>query len=397
MFSKVEISNNLKDNVKVIADSIVKNIKNETLIEVSNNRAILLSEEDCLRAISKMSVDNSKRILWEMISREAYKCEQASPFSSFLFLCELAEKEIEKKVSKKMTAEALSEICRDLLGENLGKAFFDAISISGPNAIIQVEETSGQTFIKMNDCIEIAASIPGEFGEKIELRDVNFFTFDGVIEKVADINRLLEDLSQKDEAGILLARGFGYEVVSTLLYNWRTKKLKVIPASISGDLLDNFLFIDIPNVLGGNRIGLDDIWKERAGCIDQIEIEKGKIIINDAKLSRSSNAISKKIIDDSPQDPSSKEWASMRARRISSRKIVISLGREFGGLKGLVKDRIQLLVRFILFSRKHGISIVNLMGKDIIIPSHSLCEAKKSANSFVEIINNTKVTVSYDK
>jgi hypothetical protein len=397
MFTKVEISDHLNERLAKVVEPIVENIEKKSLIEISGNRAVILCEKDILRTLTKMNSKNDDRLIWEMVAREVYKCEQTAPLSAYLFLCELLGRSMSISQSRKMNSNDLQEVCKSFLGDALGNAFFNALNLSGPNATMMVEEIDGQSLVKTSDCVEVAASIPGEFGENFELRNVNFFTFDGIVEKVSDINRLLEDLVEKDEPAIILARGFGYEVVSTLLHNWRNKKLKVIPVSIAGDPMDQFLFMDIPDILGGNRIGIDDIWKERAKPVDHIEVEKGKIILNDPKISKASNRVSKKIIDDSPPNPASKEWAMSRARKISSRKITIFLGKEFGDLRGLVKDRIQSLVRFVLFARKFGVSIVNMSGNDIILPSLSITEAKKSSSSFAEIINNTKVIVSHDK
>jgi hypothetical protein len=397
-FAKVEIfKESLQENSANIAKSILEKIETSSLIEISGNRAILLNENDSLRVLSKMTPLENERILWGMIARETYKVEQSFPFSSFVFLSEIANNSILEVSSSKLRSKDLKEIGISLLGKSLGLSIVESLIAAGPNAIVDVEEIDGQTFIKVDDCLEIRASVPGEFGEKIELRSVNFFTFDGIIEKVSEINRLLEDLSSKDEPSIILARGFGYEVVSTLLHNWRLKKLKVIPATILGDPLDNFLFIDLPEIIKGNRIFVDDIWNERAEMIDLIEIENNKITIFDPRKSIQANLVSKKIIEESSSNPEMREWAQMRARKMSSRKITIYLGREYGGLRGIVKDRIQSLIRFVLFSRKDGISLVKIQNKNIILPSQSLIEAKKAAKSFVNTMKTTKAIIQNDK
>lgn len=397
-FAKVEFfGSSLEDKVKNIAKSILEKIESDSLLEIASDRAIVLKENDILRVLSKMNVDENQRILWEMTAREAYKAEQSAAFSSYLFLNEISGVTSQEVFSRKMNSLDLQEISEKLLGKSLGGSLVDSLKAAGPNAILEVEEIDGQTFIRTEDCVEVSTSIPGEFGEKLELRDVNFFTFDGIIERVSEINRLLEEVSQRDETAIILARGFGYEVISTLLHNWRLKKLKIIPASVSGNPMDNFLFIDLPEIVGGNRIMIDDIWKERPELIEMIEIEKGKIIIRDSKISKNANLYSKKIIEESSSNPSAREWAAIRARKISSRKITVYLGKEYGELKGIVKDRLQSLIRFILFSRKDGISLVKTRKNDIIIPSKSFAEAKRSAASFMDVMKNTKVIIKNDK
>ena len=360
--TKVEKSkSSIFSEVANIARRIVISLENGWSAQVCGNRVYKLHKFESLRAIAGYdAVSPIERVAKSALLMAMYRAEQISPGSSYLLCKRVVDDSIldiegASRIDRKILYSSFSEIL-----EESTTPFIDSLEKAGPDAVVSVRNSSTkESIIKVSDSIEISCDGVSEFGEKIELHSCRFLTVDGIIESVSEINRILTNCSESGEPLIIYARGWGYEVVSTLLHNWRLGRLKVIPVSCKQDPTSEYYFSDLPVCINGNvsfqgaSCSLNDLQ-----ILSTVVLENGRISIRDKNASERSRNHTTEIMKDSGKLEVGK-WASERARLLSSRKIEFFIGEDAGTDSGIFSDRFNFAVRFYLETRKSGAVLVD--------------------------------------
>lgn len=343
--------------VAKIARNVVVSLESGNAAQACGNRIYKLHKFESLRFIAGYEPANSiERVAKSALLISMYRAEQISPGSSFLLckmICGDSDIAIEGayRIDRKILYSSISEILEDS-----ASPFLNSLDSAGPDAVVSVKNSvTKDSIIKVSDSIEISCSGISEFGEKIELQSCRFLTVNGIIESVSEINKLLTECSESGEPLVIYARGWGYEVISTLLYNWRAGRLKVIPVSCSADPTSEYYFSDLPVCINGNvSIQGASSSSSELQVLSTVVLESGRISIKDKKASERARQHVSEIMKDSGKADIGK-WASERARILSSRKIEFFIGEDAGTDSGIFSDRFNFAVRFYLEARKSGV------------------------------------------
>jgi hypothetical protein len=136
-------------------------------------------------------------------------------------------------------------------------------STTGLNVI---ERINGHTFTVASDATFL------KFG-KWYASGVKCLIIDGLIERVAEIDSLLQQCNKTKRAMIIFARGFSNDVLATLRVNYARKTLNVIPVTVEFDLETANVLLDIATV-----VGCDVISSLKGELISTISFDKLPIV-----------------------------------------------------------------------------------------------------------------------
>lgn len=114
---------------------------------------------------------------------------------------------------------------------------------------------------------------------------VNVIVIDGIIENVSEINNLLEMSSKNVDPTVIVARGFGDDVLQTLYVNMQRKTLNVLPVKLTSDERGINDYVDISVVsktdpvsyLKGDLISKIDY--SEVSSVEKLEVRPGKLTI----------------------------------------------------------------------------------------------------------------------
>ena len=200
-----------------LASEVVRKIEKGELRKPIGSRVLEVSELDTLRVLSEIDTsDLTSRIARSMLLRSAYLCEKTSAYGAFA-LCKRLAGDFEIEESHFLTPEILLTTATRHLGASSAEGVLDSIGAAGPHSTMIVKESSGKSHIRVVDSLEIPVIPTAEFGDNFTFRNVKFLCYDGVIESVSEINVILEKCIASGSPLVIYARGYGYEVVSTLL------------------------------------------------------------------------------------------------------------------------------------------------------------------------------------
>lgn len=381
----------LYSEISNLAKKIIDSLDSGRAAQACGNRVYQLQKSESLRFLAGYEPQSSvERVAKSILLTSMYRAEQSSPMASYL-LCKEISGGFEAKSASKIDRKSLQSALQNVL-EDSTTPFIESLQHAGPDATVSVRKSSSKdSVIKVSDSIEIPVEGGAEFGEKIELNSCKLLTVDGIVESVGEINRLLMECVDSGEPLVIYARGWGYEVVSTLLHNWRLGKLKVIPLSCNMDPSSEYYFSDLPtcincdNSLQGVNTSLKDLKS-----LSSVTLERGRLSIKDKSASDRARKHVSEIMKDSNSLKVGK-WASERARLLSSRKIEFFIGDDAGTDSGIFSDRFNFAIRFYLESRKFGTITVD----GAYIPITAI-EISKSAAKSLELECSSKTVLVVD-
>ncbi len=203
---------------------------------------------------------------------------------------------------------------------------------------------------------------------------------------MSQIDKIINEHIEKEAPVILFARGFGYEVVSTLLHNWNIRKTKIVPITSTVDLFSEFVMKDLSTCLNNedNKLKLDENF-----LLKNIRVEDSRLLIQDEKISKNSKELISKIIKESSGFGVLKEVVGERIKFLSSRRIEIGIGKEFGNASHIIFDRIDYVNRILIRSRKLGCVEVILHKKSQVLPIESIEISNSLYNSLKNNLSHT--------
>ena len=158
-----------------------------------------------------------------------------------LDVCEISKK------SRYATSEMVEELIGGLLDDLTGDAFLDIVDHIGTSGKINILMGS-----KSKCALEVFSSHIFHFGvdpafctQSIKRDHGLIFLVDGAIEKVSEIDNILQHCHANKSTLFLVARKFGNEVISTLNMNFQQQMLDVIPIKVNDDISHINVFSDI--------------------------------------------------------------------------------------------------------------------------------------------------------
>ena len=371
---------NISKRVVGIARDVVQSISKRNSHVLFKNRIIFLGPHDIFRFL--IEIKTKHVVERDILLRNLYHAEQSSPGSSLILLNMLSEekKQIESisKLSKKDLEGLISSCNIDILSAPL----CNAINLCGPSSTIIVKKVDRKSYVMCSNSLEFPITQIKEFGETIELNGFYIVLYDGIVERVSQIERLINKQIETKVPVLLLSRGFGYEVVSTLLENFRHGRLNIIPVTTDVDWTSEFVIKDISSC---SKISETNLEINESRLFENVKIQNSKLFFNDIGMSKEADSLSKKIAKEFSSLNLDKQILEKRLKSLSSVKIEVAVGNEFGDSADVVLDRINFINRMMVSSRNEPIVKVKIRGVDLYCAATSFQLAKK----IIKSINDT--------
>jgi hypothetical protein len=381
------------DRVLALAERVRKDVSSGSSVEVTSSRVVILNQLDVLRSVMNLKTrDKDENAAKGILLRACYQAEQKSTFGAACLIESLCE-DIRPTKCRSLQRQDF-ESCLGLLGSSgLSDLLKETIVQAGSLSTINVKETEKMTYSHVTDSIDIPVTPIGEFGDDITLSDCRFLAYDGVIERVSEINSIIERCSSEKSSLVIYARGYGYEVVATLLHNWRVGKLRVIPVSARADDIQNFWFMDLPALFTQTPAenGLRNY--ENLLALDRVTLSSGNLTISDRSASSKAITLRERISKDSAEMGVEKNWVEERTRRLSSRKVEIVIGSDYASSKGVTKDRIGTVIRYLSSARVKGVVERDILGKAVWVPVAADMVGRDSAHSLRRELQTSTLVV----
>jgi hypothetical protein len=351
-----------------------------------DNRIIFLGPQDLFRILVELKTKESESVAKDILLRNLYKSEQTCPGSAVILLAKIVEAKMKIKKSGVLDRDFVNKIVEDSRIEILQDSILKAIELGGSNCSMSIIKNTRKSYVSCDDCFSFPIIQIKEFGEKLNFSNSYLIVYDGVIERASQIDKIINQHIEKETSVILLARGFGYEVVSTLLHNWRSQKTKIVPITSTVDLSSEFVIKDLATCLGNEN---SELLLDERFLIKNIKIEDSKLLIQDERLAKSSKELISKILKESVEFSGLKETIGERIKFLSSRRIEVGIGKEFGNTVDVIFDRIDYINRNLIRSRKIGCAEVMVENKSITVPIESINIANNLFNSLKNNLSNT--------
>jgi len=361
-----------------------------------NDIAISSSWIDGLRLLVER-FENDNKVTRDLLIEGFSSVEKMYPGSGYFYLLaffqgliydydNLESLRILSKYSKRANISELKSAI-NLKNDEFLESFVDFIvDEAGFNCSFSLKDTPDfySKFI-VSSSYDFSIAVPPEFlqatkNSNFSMFDVKAIVYDGVIETVGEIHHALEYLSNNQQDLVLVARGFGDDVLNTLAVNYNRGSLKVIPAKLlfsleSINTLKDFSVAGnaeyIDSTSGKSMSGVD--FKE-LDSIHHIEIDGHKCNMRNPKtLKRVSSLIrqiNKKIEQTEVEDK--KEILQKRVNSLNGRKTTIYLGSHLRSSKGITKDRILSTIGILNTISRHGILNLKDIGDEELINLRSI-------------------------
>ena len=264
----------------------------------------------------------------------------------------------------------------------------EAVTLAGSSGQVYVEKThSNQTCVELTTGYHFKFSMVPEFIvstgiDRFKRKNTRCIVIDGMIERVSEIDHILQFGHTSMEPIVLFCRGFSEEVVATLSTNFSRKMLDVVPVLVGFDALGANMLNDIAVVTQADMISslkgdmISNITVEDSPCIDEIIVDrKGTIIINDSSMHdvriHSYNLIKDRYQIDIALVGGEEKIKILNSRLadLNSRCAHIRFGKDVGSYSGIYVDRISTGIKLFRDVCTTGIIMVD----DVI----STCEQNK--------------------
>jgi hypothetical protein len=157
-----------------------------------------------------------------------------------------------------LTEKILDEFILASVQDNkLKVAISECLKLSGLEGIIQIENSHNENYsVEVKNGyrfpVKIFKPFLGPLGTWNQV-EVKFFLVDGILEKVSEIDKILNKSYQTKIPLVIVAQGFSEEILSTIKINNDTKKFNIFPVVVGNDLESLNLLNDI-SVVTGSRV-----------------------------------------------------------------------------------------------------------------------------------------------
>ena len=360
--------------------------------EVFNNRILGGSDSDALRILSSYApVNDNERVTRSLMLISAYRAEQSSPVSAALFLRLLAGKTLSNSSPRKLVSSDIEKLISAVNDKTVEEMLAVAIRMLGPTGNLTVT-LGGLSHISVDESSSFPVIVSPSFASAGRLTSRVFIVFDGVIESVGQVHRLLDDCAKNGVSAILLARAFSSEVASTIHTNNSRGIFDIIPVTPGVSIDDEYTVHDIAGVTGAVLspiLSLENSSKE-----SDVIIEKGMLKVNirndfwrNEHLKRLRHELSLF------KDEHIKGLISRRIARISGRRITVCIGEEFGDLSQVCKERFDYGMRCFMSARLKGVTVAN----EKTLPGDSIHVAKMTHDAYLKLAQNTGGVLALDK
>jgi len=374
-----------------IAQGTIETI-GSSIVEVFKDRALGGSPADSLRVLSSWkSKSDIERIARSLVLLSAYRAEQASPASSYLFLRLLSGEKLVASGTRTMLESDLPALIDDVQDETVRSLLLDSIGQAGATGNVSVS-VGGITHISVDESSSYPVIVSPSFHTSRSLTSRQIVVFDGVIESVGQVNTFLEKCSLDNSRVLLVARAFSSEVASTIFANNQRGVFDIVPLTPGTSVEDEFTISDLSTVIGQETVNLIS-HEDDSNCHDVV-VENGKLKVH-LRDTAGRDELLRKLRGEISQfsDPDILRMLQNRISRISSRRVSVCIGEEFGDTREIVKERFDHGMRCFLVSRRKGITMIGCRA----YPGDSYKIALSTYEAFRQLVRNTGGALVIDK
>tara|TARA_B100001123_G_scaffold437566_2_gene570080 strand:- start:22223 stop:23599 length:1377 start_codon:yes stop_codon:yes gene_type:complete len=436
-----------KKKIAVFLSEMLENISKGNIHQSYESRFIPLSLSESLRLVTNHSFsEQEENLILQILRNAAVRCERKHATAGILFLflvssslLELCRRpqdinnivsEIEgllKKIHASILPANKDDLCHyyDMLfrDNEISHILESAISLAGANGNIFIDKkNSKESSIELVCGYSYYLPPPQEFRlmtklKSITLHDVKPIIIDGIIEKVSEVNLLLEKFHEEKQAGIIFARGYGEEVLATLATNWMRKTLEVIPVSVPYDLEGANLLKDIAVICGTDVVSslkgelISSITFEDILDIPKVTLDNGHVVIENDNTSRSVSLHVRNIKEDieACESIEKREFLSRRLNGLVSRCVHIKLRDSLMEKKGIDLDRLETGIKLTRDLSRFGLVDIKKIPLDVrwlylsliklekygfdSLSFIAMCEALKSCISITRTLGNCSTMI----
>lgn len=368
-------------------EEIINGIANKKLAQSYEKRYETYVPADIRRVIRECKFSNQKQDVFKALTLiTSFQLESQKNGSSFIFfnalieLFKLHNVFFENNDVYKTTASIFQYSRRANQKDYYSYLEWyiqDQLIINVLKNILSLTGNNGDVFIDKHptneNCIELITGYtfklhpPEIFLENVVLQkwknhDVKIVIIDGMIERVSEIEGLLNDLSEIKQPALIFARSFSNEVISTLAFNKMRDTLDVIPIEVPYDfenansLKDIAVIagIDVRSSLKGELIST--MKMKDLGTLKKVSIFQGKIKIEDEKNNKNVLAhaallkeelgclksYGKAAMENETENLEKRRIISLRIKNLSSYHANVSLSKSLGESYGIMMDRLEI-------------------------------------------------------
>ena len=364
-------------SAKTEISEILRSTRDRTAVFTYNGQIVTAEPVDFPRLLAewgtKTKVQHSVRniITSAMFSAEE-KCAGSALISAGLWA---SDARIECTSSKKRCDYQQMKECLGYLG-NSGLSFATSIALiesGGLGCRIDYEENQKpETKIISHSGRVIFGEIDHLFGDRIgrqfDLNNCAVIAVLGTVESVSSLHFILD--SSIESPVLVLAENFLPDVANTLAETWKQNRGKCIPFVVRNWSVENFLDLE--------KQGILCISNERGDTFSKLKLE------SKSDLRISTNATTCTISGGKEQTVS---------------KLTVEISQSLGGMTGLVKDRVKMLVGFARQCARGGVtrwenlsgvshSFLDLYSKGLVISSQSVVAGVKTSESLGKVLQD---------
>tara|TARA_Y100000034_G_scaffold118622_1_gene159477 strand:- start:1038 stop:2213 length:1176 start_codon:yes stop_codon:yes gene_type:complete len=348
---------------------LIERLENEKQVFSYGGRLIKATQSDLTRIISEWPQNDSFDLsIRNIILNGIITSEGTSPGSGISYVRHLIN-DLEFNILESFFRSEVSDV-KKIVRENIGNGICfqmikNIIDSGSLHATFEFVETIDEKFSMV---IEPSFFITGRLHElfsprrkKIESSSVLFI--DGILEKLSEIDRILQGFAQSKRNLVIFARGFSPNVANTLNTNFLNKNLRVFPFVLVEKedfflgISNNFTKIDKDSILMLNKI-------------DSHELESFYDLVIESNGVRILNI---KSID---------------------RHIKINVPKHFKNAMGVIEDRIRQGIYTAQETAKYGYVITESNKK---LSRRGYEVGKKCARSSIELIEKIGCIILQEK
>lgn len=261
--------------------------------------------------------------------------------------------------------------------------------------ILEYSDSDGHIFLKREVVPKIILekidgyvfSLSSPIKMNFDERDVKCFVIDGFVESVGEIHHILESLSKNATPGVIFARNFANDVITTLQYNKRIGRMNVLPVLVTLDVEDLNTLVDIATISECDVVSSDKgnliraITTDNVPTLERVVYKNGNLVISNSKtMSKVSFHLENLRKKSENVEEFRKNLYEKRMSSLSSNclKISIPVGKQFD----VMESAIDLFLRIVRSCILYGIT-EEADGK--IIPTASYIASYVFSKKFFDV------------
>jgi hypothetical protein len=232
--------------------------------------------------------------------------------------------------------------------------------------ILENTEADGNIFLKREHVAKIVLekmdgyifNLDSPVKMNFDERNVKCFLIDGFIESVGEIHHILEDLSKSNQPGVLFARNFANDVISTIQHNKKLGRVNLLPIHVRFDFDDLNTLVDLAVIASGDVVSSDKgdlirmIKTEAVPRLDRVIFRNGKlVVINSSTVSQTKHHLASLKKRATEADEVRRGMLEKRMSSLSTNclKLSLPIGKQFDEIESIVDTFLRLIRTCMLY------------------------------------------------